>query len=448
MILISRETFFAALIQSKVCHQSPITGLLHKVPHEFFYLCRFLSVNCNDNYFFSKMRGLLFLFLGFLKSIQRLSWKIKGKTETDIHDERVVSGKAWEDFCDQLKLAGSSLIYPGAPQDAFQQAEGLRYLTRLTRGGLEAFVEFNDPTFPVLRRTAHETIKLGADNPDNLYFNAQISGKHEYRLIGKRNTIHYIGFFTQNGNYGSTGGLSPCGALEHTDMKLEEDGSFEIILSEIPKGKNWLKISKETSMVMVRQTYLDRAKEIPATVSISNMDGTSAPQPLTATMIDEGLKTASMFVAGASLLFAHWAKGFKKHSNQLPLFDPAISNAAGGDANIIYYHSYWKLAPEEALVIEVKPPDCDSWNFQLNNYWMESLDYRYFNICINKASATYGEDGSVRVVVTHQDPGLPNWINTCGHTEGTMLWRWYRLKPGEKAVEPVCKVIKLNMPLS
>ena len=61
-------------------------------------------------------------------------------------------------------------------------------------------------------------------------------------------------------------------------------------------------------------------------------------------MIDEGLKTASLFVAGAPLLFARWAKGFQAHTNQLPLFDPEISNAAGGDESIIYYHSHWKLA--------------------------------------------------------------------------------------------------------
>ena len=83
--------------------------------------------------------------------------------------------------------------------------EGLRYLTRLTRAGLEAFVEYNDPAFPILRRMVHETVKMGADNPDNHYFNAQISGNYEYRISGKRNTVHYLGFFTQNGNYGTTG---------------------------------------------------------------------------------------------------------------------------------------------------------------------------------------------------------------------------------------------------
>ena len=75
---------------------------------------------------------------------------------------------------------------------------------------------------------------------------------------------------------------------------------------------------------------------------------------------------------------------------------------------------------------------------------MESLDYRYFTICINKAGARYETDGSVRVIVSHSDPGHPNWIETCGHAEGTMCWRWYRLKEGASPVEPGCSVVKIK----
>lgn len=370
--------------------------------------------------------------------------KARGISEEDISSQRVVSGKAWNEFCDNLKLAGSALVYPGAPNDPFQQAEGLRYLTRLTRAGLEAFVEYNDPTFPVFRRMVHETVKMGADNPDNHYFNAQISGEYEYRITGKRNTIDYLGFFTQNGNYGTTGGLAPCGKLESSEMEIEPDGSFEIILSQKPRGKNWLKTEPETTLLMARQTFLDRDKEVAAELHVECLNGPEKPRPITPAMVDEGLKTASLFVAGAPMLFAKWAKGFQKHTNQLPIFPPEVSNAAGGDASIIYHHSHWKLKDDEALLIKFIPPECDAWNFQLNNYWMESLDYRYFNICINKASANYGSDGSVEIIVAHKDPGRPNWLDTCSHNEGTMCLRWYRLAEGASPVVPDCLVVKFD----
>lgn len=390
------------------------------------------------------MGKFIFKIFGIIKWF-RLSWlRLSGKTEADMHAQRIVSGKSWSEFCDHLKTAGAALVYPGAPVDAFQQAEGLRYLTRLTRAALEAYVEYGDVEFPELRRMVHETVKLGADNPDNYYQNAQISGAQEYRITGKRNTINYIGFFTQNGVYGEPGGMSPCGILENNDLQLEADGSFEIILSKTKKGKNWLKLEDRTSLLIVRQTFLDREHEIIASLKIENLNAKRYPNEVTPEKIDKGLQTAALFVAGAPVLFARWANGFQKHQNQLPRFSPAISNAAGGDANIVYYHSYWKLKPNEALVITFTPPDCETWNFQLNNYWMESLDYRYFPICVNKHSATEENDGSIRIIVSKTNPGFSNWIDTCNHFEGTMCLRWYRLRNGAEPIDPFCTVSELS----
>ena len=100
------------------------------------------------------------------------------------------------------------------------------------------------------------------------------------------------------------------------------------------------------------------------------------------------------------------------------MFDPDVSLAAGGDPNIVYYHSHWALAEDRALVIEAMPPECEHWNFQLNNYWMESLDYRYHTIHTNKHLAQYEPDGSIRLVVAHRDPGSPTgWTPPVIHPE-------------------------------
>ena len=102
----------------------------------------------------------------------------------------------------------------------------------------------------------------------------------------------------------------------------------------------------------------------------------------------------------------------------------SLSMGAGGDPNICYYHSYWALGPEEALVIEVTPPECTSWNFQLDNHWMESLDYRYHRVDVNHFGAEREPNGGVRLIVAHEDPGHPNWLDTAGHACGTMCLRW------------------------
>lgn len=372
------------------------------------------------------MRKALIGALEGVRRGQKLWWKLRGKTPEGVAEARVVSGEAWEEFCDTLKAASAALRFPGAPTDPFDQAEGYRYLGRLARAGLEAFLEDCDPRAPVFKRVADETKKLGADNPDNCYQTAMISGRHEYRIFGNRGTVAYLSFGTQAGHYGQGGGMPPTGFLEASQLQLAPNGDFEIAVSCEKRPGNWLPMTPETGMLLVRQTFGDKAKESLATLRIERVDGPHRPEPITPQQVDEGLKNAGTIVAGASLLFAKWARDFQKHSNQLPRFDQEVSNKAGGDPNIAYYHSHWRLAPDEALVVEVTPPKCEHWNFQLNNYWMESLDYRFFRIHVNKHSAVYGKDGSVRIVVAHEDPGLPNWLQTAGHSNGTMLFRWVR----------------------
>ncbi len=386
------------------------------------------------------MRKVLVSLLGGYRKAALWWLKVQGKTPDDVAAERVVTGKSWEEFCDTLKAAGAALQFPGAPQDAFNQAEGYRYLTRLTRAGLMAFLEHADPKSPVLHRVVHETVKMGADNPDNYYQTACISGEFEYRIRGKRNSVKYLGFGTQAGHYGQGGGMPPTGYIEASALDIDADGYFTLTLSCRPHPKNWLPMTPETGCLIVRQTFLDRDKETPAELVIERIGGDDTPTVLTPKMLDDGLKSASTLVAGASLLFAKWARDFQAHSNQLPMFDPAVSSAAGGDPNIVYFHSHWALARDEALVIEVMPPVCEHWNFQLNNYWMESLDYVHFRIHTNKHLAAYETDGSVRIVVAHENPGVPNWISTAHHESGTMCFRWIR---AQSHPQPATRVMKL-----
>ena len=66
--------------------------------------------------------------------------------------------------------------------------------------------------------------------------------------------------------------------------------------------------------------------------------------------------------------------------------------------------------------IRFTPPPCRCWNFQLNNHWMESLDYRYHSIHTNSSLATPDDDGSgsYTILVCHIDPNC----------EGTFRGNW------------------------
>lgn len=341
-------------------------------------------------------------------------------------DQQVLDGSAWEAFCDALKEAGKIIQSDKAPKDPMNQAEGYRYLTRLLRGGLEGALEFRDPMFPQLRCGAHDTIKLGADNPDNRYESAVLDPQYDYRITGIRGTVDYLSFDTVINKYGSGGGMRSTGFLDARDIDISADGRFEIFISQKQQPRNWLPMGPETNSVTVRQTFKDRISEKRAELTIERIGAESErPEPLTAEHLVRGLQSAVRFVTGSARLFEEWAESFLPANNTLPPADQAYCQAIGGDPNIFYFHSAWSLADDEVLVIEAtEVPECQTWNFQLDNWWMESLDYRFHRIHVNKHTAKYEDDGGVRIVVSHTDPGVPNWVETAGHEMGTMCWRW------------------------
>lgn len=94
--------------------------------------------------------------------------------------------------------------------------------------------------------------------------------------------------------------------------------------------------------------------------------------------------------------------------------------------NVRYLSGYWRLAPYEALVVDfVDDGTADYWNLVIMSIWEETVDWRERPTSVNRANAVRRADGRVRVVVAHADPGVPNWLDTACHPEGSIALRWF-----------------------
>ncbi|ROS05754.1 hypothetical protein EDC56_1306 [Sinobacterium caligoides] len=354
----------------------------------------------------------------------------------------IVSGQAWNDFCEQLKRAGEAILRPEIPADEQTRAEGYRYLTRLTRIGLDMFMESGDRSFPSFYRPSHETAKIGADNPDNYYQRAELDGRYDYVIKGARGSVAYLSFGTQAGGYGEDGKNEPTGFIDDSDIVLDDEGRFELVVSTRSREQNWLPMTEATRTVIVRQTFLDRNSEHIAELTITRLDGAAVPKPMTAHDVASSLQATAAFVQGTAQLFADWSQRCLPHINRFAPWQQAWCQSVGGDANIHYYFSFWQLEDDEALLIECDYiPTCDNWNFQLNNYWMESLDYRYQQIHLNKHGAVVGDDGRVVIVVAQQPIAVDNFLSTAGHALGTACFRWIGAK---EFPDPTMRVVKVT----
>jgi len=114
---------------------------------------------------------------------------------------------------------------------------------------------------------------------------------------------------------------------------------------------------------------------------------------------------------------------------------PNAASAAtgGGQSTNIYAGGVFELEEDEALVIEscfeIEP---EYIGFSMSNLWGESLDYANHQSSLNGFQATRDDDGAIRFVIAHRDPGVANWLDTTGHREGFMSPRWaYSTTPPE-----------------
>ena len=82
----------------------------------------------------------------------------------------------------------------------------------------------------------------------------------------------------------------------------------------------------------------------------------------------------------------------------------------------------WRLAPDEALVVEFDNYD-GFWMFTNLGVFWNSMDYLYRPVSYTPSRTSVDSDGKVRLVMTHADPGYHNWIDTQGFEEGYLQFR-------------------------
>jgi hypothetical protein len=165
-------------------------------------------------------------------------------------------------------------------------------------------------------------------------------------------------------------------------------------------------------MLIVRQTYTSRVSQAHAKVNIKTISSQAMPELLTSEKLETQLNQSLAFVSGTASTFLKWVHEFKEnHKNQLPLGDQSFFQAAGGDPKICYLHGYYEFSKNEYMEITTDIPDCEYWNFQLENYWIES-------------SAVLNLDKSITINVSHLPVNLKNNLITEGRNNGAMLLRW------------------------
>lgn len=338
--------------------------------------------------------------------------------------EALRSGKAWAEFCRELAEAASDLRNPRAPDTPLDVAESYRFMTRMLRGAFEQIVESGNARMPAFFDSLRPDVKSGWDNPDNTHTNAYISGRNTYRVSGTRGGAHYMTFGVYGGSLGREGGRRTLAYVDIDTLEIGPDGRFEVILSKTPHEGNWIEIADDATTLMVRQTFWWKEREQRAELSIDCLD--AKPEPLDPVFLLGALRRSIRFIRGSNKIFFANANEWRTSPNVFHAGVPGRAEQTIGIPDMAYSSGCWELAEDEALEIDLRPPRCRYWGLALCNYWGESLDYERWNVHTNTRRANPRPDGSVRVVMAHRDPQLPDatWLDVAGHTNGVWTLRW------------------------
>ena len=329
---------------------------------------------------------------------------------------------AWQEFCGRLSDAGAAVLADPMVTSDRDRAEGLRYLTRQTTFALQHAMEFRDPDFPAFHRFDDDVTKWGGPNADNNYLRCAIDPGGTYRLTadvtGCREAILSLGEGDmQLGRYGVFSEVSL------RDLQID-DNRLEIIISPDEHPRNWMATDPVVRQLSVRVYVVDWANDAIPEFHIERIDGTHPrPVELTIERAVAGLDEAAHWIETSMPFWLRYIENARLDGMDNVLFSPG--GAKGGAVNIVYGAGYWNLSDDDAWMITFDQPDAFHWSIQTHTWpWFESGDLAHAQTSINDRQCHVDADGKVRVVVSHRDPGVPNWIDTEGRPVGMVAYRW------------------------
>jgi hypothetical protein len=358
----------------------------------------------------------------------------------DATAEDLVSGRAWSHLLDALGKAAEVVSTNSTARNAVDLAAGFRHLLVLmSLGADQALRAEPDPVLAVSPSGVDNVYKWGMDCPDCIYTGAPLRGGETYRVWGNRGSARYVGLQ-------SMAGMASSANVLLDELDLGPGGEVELTLSTERHEGNWLPIADDATILVVRHFFYDWDTEVASSLSIERVgggggdggggggSGSGRPAVDPRAVVARQLIAMGDFVVGNLEFFLQFSRP-ETPNTFLPPLDGTAMGAAAENRPVI---GSFQLEPDEALVVEVTPPSGLYWSYSLGNPWWETVDYARHQSSLNGHQAVVDDDGILRVVIAHEDPGVANWLDTAGHSAGPVILRCVRT---DSAPVPTTQVV-------
>lgn len=337
--------------------------------------------------------------------------------------DRLLSGEAWRQWCDRLKSVGDRMLESDLASDERTRAEGYRALTRLVASATQSELEAANPDFPDFVHDQGQRSPWGGANPDLVTLRAVIDPEQTYKVWADVDGMFQATFCQHEGSV----------ALDQThtyyerhleSFEIDEDGFLELILSPEEHGGNWIPSHADARFFTIRIVVSDWESHTAPTFHIERVGAEGeAPSSPSAAEITRGLERSIGWIEKSS---AHWPRYARETSERLPAnVASALAIEPGDPSDFATGRCFWDLAEDEALLITCEVPVAQYWGFAIQTInWFESGDFARRQTSLSGDQMHIDEDGLARLVLSAQDPGVPNWIDAEGRPQGLLAFRF------------------------
>ncbi len=324
-----------------------------------------------------------------------------------------------------------------------------RALMHMLEGGLVSMFEF-DAGAPDFRRIVTPSRKVSGDNGDAIYFDAPVRPDLSYRVRGNMQGAVYFSATVEIGTDNGGMATNTAGVINDNDMDIDAAGNFKILLGGPGQSRNWLPLPEGASRITTRHYYENAvcAAADPAAeplMQIEVLGNVPPPAVPNDASVSAGIRRVAQALRDRTLgqpsMSAAKQPPFVAITpNQLPKpVPPGDFGLAAVDAH--YAMAPFFIGPDEALVITGRWPACRFASLNLWNRHQQTFDYSNRTVSLNRTQTQLETDGTFRIIIAHEDPGLPNWLDSEKRPFGMMFWRYF-LAEGDVET-PQCTVVKL-----
>lgn len=317
------------------------------------------------------------------------------------------------------------------PTNETEEADRLRYLLRFLRAGIALCVEYDDTETPALTHMIEDRMSWGLDSPDCLYLYCRIRAGGTYRITGTRGGSRAIDIQVNAGHYadGRFGQWPSICVIAGDDITVDGDGCIDVVIGGPSRDRDWVALDDRDGFLLIRQYFGDWEHEDPATLTIERLDGPPATPALTLATMAERLALLREWLTAGARTWDEVSRGLS--GPPMADIEPfLVPPGAGGLSGQAYGMGSWHCGPDDAVVVEFDlPASCRLWSVSLCDRSWQSIDFSDRQSSLNSAQHTPTADGRFVGAITHDDPGLANWLDPGGHAGGSFAVRFLEADP-------------------